>query len=181
MNLFYQPERWFQLLSPAVMMDPWELVWLCGWVWETPSQWVWIRGNGRITWKASELYMLGSCCGPTDTGSPEGGGSCPFGRSFLGDFCCIILIKSHPACPLPILDPSRGCGHLARLGCHVLCDWNPSRVIMDPGLCWTPSGTHSCLLATNRAVLTVLTTEHLHLHPMTVSRRSLHALSHVTI
>lgn len=56
MNLFYQPERRFQLLSPAVMMDLWELVWLCRWVWETPSQSVWIRGNGRITWKASVNY-----------------------------------------------------------------------------------------------------------------------------
>ena len=32
-----------------------------------------------------ELPVLGSCSGLTDTGSPEEGGSYPFGRSFLGD------------------------------------------------------------------------------------------------
>lgn len=81
----------------------------------------------------------------------------------------------------PLLDPSSGCGHLVWLGCHILCDWDRSRVITDLGLCRTPSGTHSYLLATSRALLSILTTEHFRLCPMTVPRGSLHISSHVTI
>lgn len=132
-----------------------------------------------------ELHTLGSCSGLTDTGRLEGGGSCPFGRSFLGDSVVSWLRTPlrHPPPPRsrPLLDPSSGCGHLVWLGCHILCDWDRSRVITDLGLCRTPSGTHSYLLATSRALLSILTTEHFRLCPMTVPRGSLHISSHVTI
>lgn len=150
------------------MRDLWELVCLCRWVWETPSQGILTRGDFQNHLESlCDLHTLGSCCWPTDTDGRGGGGTCPFGRSFLGD-SVVSYWLSHRVSPLPVRDPSRGCGHLAWLGCHTLCDWNPGRVITDLRLRRAASSIHSCKLATRRYLLTILTTEHLHLCAVTV-------------